>query len=543
MTYVPTGQKIYFRGLDDPLKVTSITVEIGYLCWCWIEEAYEITNEDDFNMLDESIRGAIPEETGLFKQITLTFDPWNEKHWIRKRFFGEITGKDAQGNPTYRFHDSWTSPDGQIYATTTNYLCNEWLDEADLKVFQTMKETNPRRYKVAGLGGWGIVDGLIYENWREELFNPAEISAKDGVKSAFGLDFGYRKMFFYGKKCCNGVRWKQSVQNFEGHLFSGTANRRRKVLDQNWKPMKCTHFTLCERGKVRPIDAPHITDRQIHKALCNEVLTPLYGPCMIHDNGASQKGKGLHWHFRRLKEQLHWHHRRYGREGAVLLLDLKGFFPNAPHALLYQRHQELILNPNLRALADTVIQNSPCPTPGRGLPLGVEPSQQEMVALPSAIDNWIKCQAGVHCFGHYMDDYYLIFPDVEALKKLGHEVVRRFEALGIRVNKRKCKIIPLTKPFRFCKARFTLTETGKIKVNGNRDGVKRARRKLKLFHREFLEGKRLLSEVEQFMECQTAYYRNFNDHGRLLRLRRLYHAIFFGGAKCIGSSKTGPTLA
>ena len=128
-------------------------------------------------MLDESIRGAIPPETGLFKQITLTFNPWNEKHWIRKRFFGEITGKDAQGNPTYRFHDSWTSPDGQIYATTTNYLCNEWLDEADLKVFQTMKETNPRRYKVAGLGGWGIVDGLIYENWREELFNPAEISA------------------------------------------------------------------------------------------------------------------------------------------------------------------------------------------------------------------------------------------------------------------------------------------------------------------------------------------------------------------------------
>lgn len=191
MTYTPTGQKIYFRGLDDPLKVTSITVEIGYLCWCWIEEAYEITNEDDFNMLDESIRGAIPEESGLFKQITLTFNPWNEKHWIRRRFFGEIIGKDGQGNPTYRFHDSWTSPDGQIYATTTNYQCNEWLDEADLKVFQTMKETNPRRYKVAGLGGWGIVDGLIYENWREELFNPAEISARNGVKSAFGLDFGY----------------------------------------------------------------------------------------------------------------------------------------------------------------------------------------------------------------------------------------------------------------------------------------------------------------------------------------------------------------
>ena len=42
MTYKPTGQKIYFRGLDDPLKVTSITVDVGVLCWAWLEEAYEV---------------------------------------------------------------------------------------------------------------------------------------------------------------------------------------------------------------------------------------------------------------------------------------------------------------------------------------------------------------------------------------------------------------------------------------------------------------------------------------------------------------------
>ena len=33
--YKPTGQRIYFRGLDDPLKVTSVTVDIGVLCWAW----------------------------------------------------------------------------------------------------------------------------------------------------------------------------------------------------------------------------------------------------------------------------------------------------------------------------------------------------------------------------------------------------------------------------------------------------------------------------------------------------------------------------
>jgi len=164
-----------------------------------------------------------------------------------------------------------------------------------------------------------------------------------------------------------------------------------------------------------------------------------------------------------------------------------------------------------------------------------------MAAMPSAVDNWIKCQMSTHSAGHYMDDYCIILPDIEDLKKLGRAIVRQFEIRGIPVNKKKCKIIPLTKPFRWCKARFTLTETGKIKVNGSRDGVIRARRKLKLFHREWLAGKRTLQEVAQYMNCQEAYYKNFDDHGRLLRLRRLCYAIFGGKVPCSKSSK--PVMA
>lgn len=170
MTYIPTGQKILFRGLDEPLKITSITVETGVLCWMWIEEAYEIGNEADFDMLDESIRGEMPE--GLFKQITLTFNPWNEHHWLKRRFF------DAPEDP-------------DILAMTTNYMCNEWLDEADLRLFERMKQNNPRRYQVAGLGNWGVVDGLVFENWEEKAFDVDEIRALPSVRSAFGLDFGY----------------------------------------------------------------------------------------------------------------------------------------------------------------------------------------------------------------------------------------------------------------------------------------------------------------------------------------------------------------
>ena len=170
-TYKPTGQKIYFRGLDDPLKVTSITVDVGVLCWAWLEEAYEVMKEDDFSILDESIRGGVPEGSGLFKQWTITFNPWNEHHWLKKRFFDH--------------------PDDETLALTTNYMCNEWLDAADIKVFDDMKKRNPRRYAVAGLGGWGIVDGLVYENWKEEAFDLDEVRKRPGIISAFGLDFGY----------------------------------------------------------------------------------------------------------------------------------------------------------------------------------------------------------------------------------------------------------------------------------------------------------------------------------------------------------------
>ena len=169
ITYKPTGQKILFRGLDDGLKITSISVDKGVLCWVWIEEAYEITNEDDFNKLDMSIRGEVPE--GYFKQITLTFNPWSAQSWLKARFF-DVTDDD-------------------VFTKTTTWQCNEWLDEADRKIFEKMKVNNPRRYRIEGDGEWGIADGLIYEKVRFEDFDVDEVRAIPGIKSAFGLDFGF----------------------------------------------------------------------------------------------------------------------------------------------------------------------------------------------------------------------------------------------------------------------------------------------------------------------------------------------------------------
>lgn len=179
LTYIPTGQVILFRGMDDVQSITSITVSVGYLCFVWFEEFFQVVSESDFDKVDMSIRGRLPD--GLFHQIVMTFNPWSDRHFAKKRFF------DVK--------------DDDVLALTTTYKQNEFLSEKDIARYEKMKIQNPRRYRIEGLGEWGIAEGLIFENWHEEDFDIDELIEKNRGKrtargqTAFfqccGLDFGY----------------------------------------------------------------------------------------------------------------------------------------------------------------------------------------------------------------------------------------------------------------------------------------------------------------------------------------------------------------
>lgn len=176
LTYLPTGQQILFAGMDDPLKLTSITVAQGYLNFVWIEEAFQIEKQEMFETLEESIRGILPEH--LFHQITISFNPWSEDSWLRKRFYNDTYDREYM--------------DELIYATTTDYTMNEFLDEVTIKRFEEMKIKRPNRFRVAGMGEWGIAEGLVYNNWEILEFDAVELLKKDfSLDVAFGLDFGY----------------------------------------------------------------------------------------------------------------------------------------------------------------------------------------------------------------------------------------------------------------------------------------------------------------------------------------------------------------
>lgn len=217
MTYKPTGQKIYFRGLDDPLKVTSITVEVGYLCWGWLEEAYEVEDEKAFNRIDESIRGEVP--NSYFKQITLTFNPWSALCWIKSRFFDK--------------------PNINVLAKTTNYLCNEFLDEADRQLFEDMKINDPERYKVAGLGEWGIAEGQFFSMWRESQHVIEPFAIPKGWMRFRSADWGSYRPYSVG--------WY--AVDYDGNMY-----KYRELYGYGGKPNVGTKETAKEMAK-KIIDA------------------------------------------------------------------------------------------------------------------------------------------------------------------------------------------------------------------------------------------------------------------------------------------------
>ena len=172
ITVKATGQKILFRGLDDPLKITSITVDVGILSWLWVEEAYQVENQDKFETLVESIRGSI-DEPDFFKQITVTFNPWSERHWLKSAFFDKDSRKK------------------DVFADTTTYRVNEWLDRQDIDRYEDLWRTNPRRAAVVANGDWGVAEGLVYENVQVADFDKEELLQSGNYKLCIGLDFGF----------------------------------------------------------------------------------------------------------------------------------------------------------------------------------------------------------------------------------------------------------------------------------------------------------------------------------------------------------------
>ena len=171
ITYKPTGQKAFFRGMDKPLAITSLQPTTGVLARAWWEEAYELKSLDAFHTIEETMRGKINYPGGYYQSV-ITFNPWSDQHWLKREFFDDKTRE----------------PRSKAYTTT--YKDNPYLDQDYIESLKDMVTRNPNRARVAVFGDWGIAEGLVFEGLFEQRdFSMDEIA---GLPKSVGLDFGFK---------------------------------------------------------------------------------------------------------------------------------------------------------------------------------------------------------------------------------------------------------------------------------------------------------------------------------------------------------------
>lgn len=157
----PNGSEIIFIGLDEETKLLSL----NNISCIFVEEAFEVP-KPIVEQLNLRMRGSAANQ-----QIIMAFNPISSHHWLHD--FCEI-------NPPSSFK--------YIHST---YKDNPFLSEEYLAEFADMEKRNPAKYRVYGLGEWGVdSEGLVITNWRCEEFNPMQLAA-DGLEHRAGLDLGY----------------------------------------------------------------------------------------------------------------------------------------------------------------------------------------------------------------------------------------------------------------------------------------------------------------------------------------------------------------
>jgi hypothetical protein len=327
------------------------------------------------------------------------------------------------------------------------------------------------------------------------------------------------------KRSMRGVAWKESVQRFEAGAMRNIADIRRKLLSGENIQHGFVEFDLHERGKIRHIKSVHISERIVQKCLCDNVLTPILTYPLIYDNGASVKGKGVHFSIRRLIVHLSRYYRKNGfsNEGYALLIDFSRYFDTIRHDILFALAERYSTDPQVPGLVRRFVSVF---GPGKSLGLGSQVSRDLAIFHPNRLDHAIKGM-GIKYYGRYMDDLYLIHADKSCLCYCLAEIEKACNTLGIIINRKKTRIVKSSSGVDFLKGKYRLLPSGKALRLPGKDSTKRMRRKPGKFKPLIMAGKMSFEDLRT--ACQSwrgNYMRRFNAHYRIGYMDKLYNELF-----------------
>lgn len=161
-----TGQKILFRGCDDPRKLKSLKFQKGYAKYIWYEEADEFRGMPELRSLNQSLmRGG--EDFRVFYSFN---PPKGMRHWANQEMH------EARG-------------DRLIHHSTYLDMPEEWLGRQFLAEAAYTKERKPGAYRHEYLGEAGGDDGEVFRNLNIRAISDEEIGGFDRIGR--GLDWGY----------------------------------------------------------------------------------------------------------------------------------------------------------------------------------------------------------------------------------------------------------------------------------------------------------------------------------------------------------------
>lgn len=358
-----------------------------------------------------------------------------------------------------------------------------------------------------------------------------------------------------------GSAWKREPQKFEHDWLHELSCLQKELRERTYKTSKGTEFTLNERGKIRHIHGGRMRDRVVRHALCDRIIGPCIKPYLIHNNGSSQKGKGLSFSRTQFEKDLHNYYLEHGNNlGYIGFVDLSKFYDNIRHDIAKQLLYPIIPE-SVHWLLDEIFKNmevdvsymtdeeyANCMTDkfnsvdyyanvpysertgkrmmAKSANIGDQFSQDLGVFLPFRIDNYVKIVRGIKRYGRYNDDMYVICETREQAASILNGIAEQAEKYGLFVNKKKTRIVKLSGQYKYLQIKYSLSETGKVIKRINPKNVTRERRKLKAYKRLMDKGVMPYEDVEQAAKSWMGEYTKIMSKAQTAHMKSLFHKLF-----------------
>ncbi len=166
LIYLPTGQRILFRGADKPKKIKSTKARKGYIRYIWYEEVDEFGGMEEIRTINQSLmRGG-----SKFDVFYSYNPPQSQRNWVNE----EVLEQRA---------------DRKVHHSTYLTVPQKWLGEQFIIEAEHLKKTKPTSYEHEYMGVVTGTGGEIFDNLDIKTITNAEIAAFDKIR--LGIDFGY----------------------------------------------------------------------------------------------------------------------------------------------------------------------------------------------------------------------------------------------------------------------------------------------------------------------------------------------------------------